>query len=213
MPMWVWKQIFSVLCFAVAMPSLAASVTYDYSGSIHSVNRLLSSELSVGDYLNGSFTIRGNDSSSHLHRDLIDGQISVGGFDYKFTDYDLFLSDGSRLDIFWIFNSSQGAGEITGPSINNRALTNIQFVLFDTVDSRWGHWTRPDAIEGLNPSQLLQLSLFDSARIVLNFGNRQVSGHIASLSAVPLPAAAWLFILGLGGLAARKFSYRELLAR
>ena len=208
--MLVWKKIFGLLCLAVAMPSLGATVTYDYSGSIHSVNRLLSSEISVGDHLNGSFTIRGDSSSSALNRDLIDGQISIGDFDYEFTDYDLFLHDGSRLDIFWVFNSSYGAGDISGPSINNQVLTTIQFILFDTVGFRGGYWTRPDAISGLNPSQLLQLSLFDSARIVLGFGHRQVSAQITSLSAVPLPAAAWLFVLGLGGLVGRKLSRRDL---
>lgn len=197
-----------LLCFLVALvvgDVHGASITYDFSGSLNKVSGSLTPDLAVNDGFEGSFSVNGTNQSSRRHRDIIDGRISVGGIDYQFTDYDLFLRNGTYLDQYWIFNGSFGNGGISGPSINGRAVSDVQFIFSDWRGSDGSFWSNPDGVEGLTSDQLLQLSLFDSARIVLRFGYSFAKGNISNLAVTPLPAAIWFFLLGIGALFGRKF--------
>lgn len=47
----------------------------------------------------------------------------------------------------------------------------------------------PDWVNGPLANQLLNLVLFDSARVILRLGGRLVKGTIDNLTATPLPVA------------------------
>lgn len=195
--------IFRIICTVALLSSpftYAASVTYDFSGSISYANSNLSPSISRGEDFFGSFSVNGTDRAARRHRDIINGSISVGGLDYQFVDYDLYLQDSSYQDNYWIFNGAFGNGGISGPSIGGYAVSSVQFIFSDWRGPDGSFWSRPDGVNGLTSSQLLYLSLFDSARVVFKFGRQLAKGRIDSLAITPLPAAAWLFFTGLAGL-------------
>ena len=187
--MFVWKRVSLLVCCLVALPAFAGSVSYDFSGSLGNVSRGLVAELSTGDPSTRSANVSGSDQPSSVHQNIIDGKISFGGLDYQFTDFDLSLQDENALDQSWIFNGSFVNSGLNGPLVNGRTVSDVQLIF-----SAWGD------TGGLTSSQLPQFSLVDPSRFAISFERQLAPGSIGSLSAVPLPAAAWLFISGLGAL-------------
>lgn len=199
--------IYRLACFIILLSapvSYAATVTYDFSGSIIGAHHRLSPSISRSDSFFGSFSIAGTDESSRHHSDIINGFINIAGLEYEFTDHDLLLIDSYHSDLYGIFDSSLEDGALTGPSIAGRAVSALQFIFADWRGADGGYSGSPDGVNGLTSSQLLQLSLFDTNRVVLNFGHRIAFGQIDSLVATPVPAAAWLFFAGLVGLFGRQ---------
>ena len=183
------------------------------------------SGLAIGDSFSGSFTY--GDSSADASSIVTNPPISA---DYSFTGapYGGAITGGSITTIGT--DSGVGIGDNDGMGDDTFIINNLygSSIPYETISDTWGTYSSngtqafgidlysldTSIFSGLN-FQVLPLTLSNSdfalfyIEEVDTFGNTTylATGKLTAISAVPVPAAAWLFgsgLIGLIGLARRK---------
>lgn len=215
------KTILSTTCAAflalcVAVPATAASLKVTFTGTVEQTNDPSNNittnlgQLNTGDAVSGMFTLdtltpelSGPDSSSYFA--AISGfEMTLDGLTFvSNTDNNLLIAnnrtDGSSSPQrdYMSFRSS----DVAGPLVDGLAPSVIQF-----------------ALGGTDTSVLSDSSMVDEADILALFAADTIAGDLnfvsfagsearfmvnsVSVAAVPLPAAAPMMLVALGGFAA-----------
>ena len=213
----------ALFCLGVmaAKPSQAAPISYQFGGTIGSVDPLLSPPFSATDTFTGSYTIESTTAARA-------GSNSNFAFFDAVTSFDIVVSDAASAVVYSAsLSSATGRREVqvdndpgapfsdrygistfssdglVGANVNALALMGISFRLDDSTDSVFN-----DAL--MLPIDI-SFSDFDSSGFFMFFGPNfnTVSGTLTSLTQVPEPgalelAASSLLALALFGLAVRR---------
>jgi hypothetical protein len=199
------KYITIAFCILISLSNLthAEILKYQFSGYIDRVGSEIGDGFTVNETLSGSFEI---DTESlfqgiaNTRYDATNLMVTIGG------DYIITGSGGSMnfSEVPWGesiqvgFSNYGGSNEVAGDLVNGATLGRFE-LSFD--------WTTTDPLytQAL-PLEIDTLSSTDKSNLLYNTDpglDGAVSLKITSMSAVPVPAAAWLFgsaLIGLVGL-------------
>ncbi len=170
--------------------TIAVDTTYNFSGLISntvSSGSLLNGNIQNGDTFSGSLQYNKADVSS-IHLD-----VSVNGFDFTPAVGQFVATNGVNTDVL-TFSSN---------SIPDFANTSYAFVTLSFIDNTGTLLNNPvttlpdyNMLMGFDAVTLnIEQNGFNNS----GFTSYNLSGNV---SAVPIPAAAWLFMSGLLGLVA-----------
>ncbi|MDR4465832.1 MAG: hypothetical protein MRJ66_16365 [Nitrospira sp.] len=179
----------------LATPTMAASVTYNFTGDVTGVDSLVSSKFNNSMTMSGSMTV---DNVDQFPGSGAAGIYAVQSFTVSIGGYTATLGPSADSSTI-VFNAPTGDGffslieQINGENVNFLGPRNFTMGLFGP-STIWDS----DAL----PTSVPSLSSFASVNeFRLGFGpvgvNAGVSGVLTSLTAVPLPAAVILFGAGL----------------
>jgi len=198
--MGVYVGVLALAAFIAPAMSLAAPVTFEFTGLVTNVSRDLftaggggANGFTAGLPLTGSYTFNsltpdssGNPFVGNYGNAISNMTISIGDYTATFNPGTSFIrvTDRPNVDLYEVQVNGLLGNNVTGftPTIFN-------FELQDPSASAFSNTSLPT----LAPS----VSSFASAQWRMIFGakGRSVEGGLASL--VPLPAAVWLFGAGL----------------
>lgn len=201
----VWcGLVFSLLCSMLAQETQAALVTYSFEGNV-GVIQGRTNPFSIGQTVNGSFTYDTSTAPSLL--DSVNGQ-----YNGAVTHLSLFVgsySVTSATGNINVVNNNGLAGDgftmsspVTGVSLNGSNPVTFSFGLQDFA----GLALDSPALSSLPPfsafgSSLFHLTFTDDPPLPQIPNRFSITGNIASVTPVPLPAAAVLFPTALSLLA------------
>ena len=196
-----------VLLFSSVEHASGATVTFEIGGALTEVYG--PSGLVVGDLFTGTFSYSLGQTGTNvplpgageLTRYAFDSySLTIQGQTISATGGDIGIYNIPGFDHFKLNGTS--AGIVTG-SINGIPASQLFLGLTNLTGNAFTNTSLPTA---------LNLADFpDMRRIDLVFQSNRgaVIGEITNLSGVPLPAAIWFFILGLGGLGLLKWKGRS----
>lgn len=202
-PRW-FRSALAVTTLAVvagASEARAALITYDFQGTIDSVDPALAGTFSIGQSLSGLYTFEsttaaraGSDSTFAVFDALTNLAFTLGTYSASSTgaleiqvDNDPPAPDSDRYAVV-----SRASDGLSGPSLGSFSLDFFGFRLDDSTNTVFS-----DAL--ILPTSL-DLADFDNRRFFLFFRDGSdfvgVSGTIDSLSAVPEPSSLALGLVG-----------------
>jgi hypothetical protein len=189
----------------VAVPAMAATITYNFSGNVTGVGSLLSpppppfsTSAGPSSAMSGSMTVNTTDTASGG----VNGSYSIQSFNVTIGSYTAVLGPSGVVNIRNGSGGGPGADrfEVT---VNSPTGNNVNFLvprLFEIGLRGPSSLLGSDAL----PSSVPSVSSFNNQnqfRLVFGptggAGQRTVSGVLSSLTAVPLPASVILFGVGL----------------
>lgn len=201
-----------VLLIFLSTGAHSAPISWIATGYITQVDSGLITDIQVND----TFTLRidFDDSTPDLNGDDNRGRylgdwITLNINDYQAQNFgsphyvpDIYISDQWYKDTWDSLTVNSGLQKHSAPLQGDRDLVAIVAQFFDDQ----GNVFNSDSLPATPPD----LSLMESANLELLFSNdynsiaardaKWIYGEITSLTAVPVPAAVWLFVSGLIGL-------------
>ena len=178
---------------AIAALGLSAVVT-DVSAAVISFDAADDGDFILGEtYTENGFTI---EVIQGEHFGFVDGALYFGPGD-GFAPYENIVSIKREDDGLFLFNSIDFASMTNG---TDSELVHLQaLVNGEIVTTFYNIFSTTDIFETLDPSFR---NFIDELRIVSIDGGRHAAIIFDNIdvSEVPLPAAVWMFLVGLGGL-------------
>jgi hypothetical protein len=177
-------------------------VTYSFTGSVSQVNSPLTGSFISGTPMLGTFQFDNNPATGGVYNGVVSGlTLNIGGYTAKYTAGPNAVSIFSNIDLGDGFPGDRWqlvtAATAAAPSGAIGVYSPVRFdlnldhegILFANTDMQ-----NPPSLGGISPLTSTRWRLvFESAS-----GNMvRVQGALASLTAVPLPAAVILFGAGL----------------
>ena len=204
-----------LLCLSIAAaPATAATITFNFSGTIDRVQNLLTPPFTTSNSptaMTGSMTVNTLDTNASLTH----GNYAVQNFNIQIGSYSATFGGSGLVEIRTGSGNGPGADRFitTVTPLTGSPVNFLSPRLFD-MDLRG-----PNTVFGSDalPTAMPSISSFSgNNQWRLVFGpqglSRVVSGTIASLTAVPLPAAVILFgagLVALAGLGAGSWKQRK----
>jgi hypothetical protein len=194
------------LSIAGVVSASATSITYNFAGTVTSVDPALASGFAVGGTLTGSYTFEsttsangGSNSTFAVFDALTALQFQIGSYFASSLGQPEIQVDndpgGGFHDRYAVLSrASQG---LTGPSVGGASLDAFSFRLDDSTDTVFSN--------ALTLPTSLALSSFTSTAFFLFFVDDErrlsiVSGNLTALDQTPLPAALPLFASALAAM-------------
>lgn len=170
----------------------AALVTYSFTGDVDTVNPLLSSTFNTGQNMSGSITVNTSDTNVNP----LFGNYAVTNFSLNIGGYTATIGSSGQVEVR---NGLPGLDRfnVTENAPNGSTVNFLAPRLFEIQLRGPASVFNSDALPTTVPS-ISSFSNSNQWRLVFGPGNGiSVRGDMASLTAVPLPAAVILFGAGL----------------
>jgi len=196
------------ICWAAVLvapvATMAASITFNFTGVVTAVDSLLASEFSVSESVVGSYTFESTtpdsdpDPTQGIYDNAVTAFTATFGGDYTVTqgsDNDISVLDGlPGNDAYSVFLANPTAPTVAG--------LNVVALFLGLIDTDSTVFTS-DALPLLPPS-FSEFEDFTSGTIFLDDpNNRSVNFQLTSLTIIPEPSTFVLATLGLLGMGYR----------
>ncbi|TKB87801.1 MAG: PEP-CTERM sorting domain-containing protein [Nitrospira sp.] len=203
-------MVWGILSLSVAIaPATADPVTFQFTGEVFSVDSRLggSTGFTNGNSFIGSYTFdptaldTNPATTSGVYRSLTNWTVQVGAHTATFVSLppvnaisvanDLFFTPTNILDVYGVHAVA------TGMVVNGLAVADFDLTLQDNSHTAFNSDALPATPPSLNSfaNRTLRLRF-----LTMNGGLAHVQANVASLTAVPVPAAVLLFGTGLTAL-------------
>jgi len=191
----------------MAIPAMAATITFNFTGNVSQVHNQLSSQFNTSQTMSGQATV--NQVGTGGVYSIQSFNVNIGGYTATMgssgTGTVSIVDAASGKDQF-LLNVNQP----TGTSIGSPHPLSPNFF---EIDLRGPATTFASNALPTTPPSLSSFTNLTSWRLVFGNGDgRAVSGIVTSLTAVPLPAAVILFgggLVALAGLGAGSWRVRK----